>query len=221
MPVLSAAPDPGRLRSIRFTSWGFCGLQSRTLTQDSHPHLRASLKGTVQARDAVHTDYRMSGGMSVEGSEVRSGCVHPLSRSSWRKLSSHEPHPVVCSFRYYFCKTIIALLNVVPLHHSGLGKSFAKEATPSLCLSAIRTQKAGGCCNSAHFPAYMLSHFMGHLELEVMTGRLACHEIHKWYGPKPHSTSLVTKLLCGQALYSQLMPLQSMAQLYADHNPAQ
>lgn len=92
MPVLSAAPDPGRLRSIRFTSWGFCGLQSRTLTQDSHPHLRASLKGTVQARDAVHTDYRMSGGMSVEGSEVRSGCVHPLSRSSWRKLSSHEPH---------------------------------------------------------------------------------------------------------------------------------
>ncbi len=154
MSVLSAAPDPGRLRSIRFTGWGFCGLQSRTLTQDSHPYLRASLNGTVQAQDAVQTGYRMSGRMSIDGSEVRSGCVHPLSRSSWRKLSSHEPHQVVCSFRLHFCKTINVPLSVVPCYHPGLGKSFAKEATSSLCLSAIRTPKAGGCCNSVHFLAY-------------------------------------------------------------------
>ncbi len=155
MSVLSAAPDPGRLRSIRFTGWGFCGFQSQTLTQNSHPYLRASLNGTVQAQDAVQTDYRVSGHMSIGGSEVRSGCVHPLSRSSWRKLSSHESHQVVCSCRYHFCKTMNVLLNVVPCYHPGLGKSFAKEATPSLCLSAIRTQKAGECCNSVHFPAYM------------------------------------------------------------------
>lgn len=50
-----------------------------------------------------------------------------------------------------------------------------------------------------------------------MTGQLACHEIHKWYGPKAHSASLAKQRSCSQALYNQLMPLQSMAQLYADH----
>ena len=155
MSVLSAAPDPGRLRSTRLTVWGFCGLQSQTLAQNSHPYLRASLNGTVQAQDAVQTDCSVSGHMSIGGSEMRSGCVHPLSRSSWRKLSSHEPHQVVCSFRYRFCRTINALMNTVSCYHPGLGKSFVKEVTPSLCLSAIRTQSARGCCNSAPFPAYV------------------------------------------------------------------
>ena len=155
MSVLSAAPDPGRLRSIRFTGWGFCGFQSQALTQNSHPYLRASLNGTVQAQDAVQTDCSVSGHMSTGGSDARSGCVHPLSRSSWRKLSSHEPHQVVCSFRYHFCRTTSALKNMVSCYHPGLGKSFVKEVTPSLCLSAIRTQSAGGCCNSAPFPAYV------------------------------------------------------------------
>lgn len=106
MSVLSAAPDPGRLRFTRLTVWGFCGLQSQTLAQNSHPYLRASLNGTVHAQDAVQTDCSVSGHMSTGGSDARSGCVHPLSRSSWRKLSSHEPHQVVCSFRCHFCKNI-------------------------------------------------------------------------------------------------------------------
>ena len=155
MSVLSAAPDPSRLRSICFTGWDSCGLESQRLAHNSHPYLRAYLNGTVQAQDAVETDHRVSVHMSGNGFAVRSGCVHPLGRSSRRKLSPHEPHQVMCCFRYQFCKIIVALLNVVPRYHLGLGKSFAKEATPSLCLSAIQTQKAGGCCNSAHFLAYM------------------------------------------------------------------
>lgn len=155
MYVFSVAPDPSRLRSIRFTGRGSCGLQSQRLAQNSRSYLRVRLNSTVQSQDAVPTDHRVSGFVSGVGSEVRSGCVHSLRRSSWRKLSSHEPHQVVCSFRYHFCKTTNALLNVVLPYHPGLGKSFAKEATPSLCLSAIRTQSAGGCYNNAHFQAYM------------------------------------------------------------------
>jgi len=107
MSVPSPAPDPRRRRSVRFTGWGSCDLQFQRLAQESHPHLRASLSGTpgtVQARDAVQTDHRVSGRMSGVGFEMRLGCLHPLGRSSRRKLSPHELHQVICCSHTMFAR---------------------------------------------------------------------------------------------------------------------